>query len=201
MNEQTVLVSGAPVPEDRGHTKLKPNGQQQDYVVLTPEERAKGFVKPLRDSYIHRGAPALSNNLRDLTEQEQQEHGKYGYVKFEEYGPERDPLVGKFWTQAEIERAGRRCGGLTTMSRSIAETYARNPNFYSGTFCVGCGAHFDLNEFTWEPDGEPMAPDLQDAWQVENAAKKAKDAEERRQRRIAELRRELAELEAKGPNA
>ena len=28
------------------HRKLKPNGQQQDYVVLAEEERAKGFVRP-----------------------------------------------------------------------------------------------------------------------------------------------------------
>src|SRR5438067_11769330 len=49
------LVSGAPVPKDRSHTKLKDNGQQQDYVVLTPEERAKGFVRPVRGSYRHVG--------------------------------------------------------------------------------------------------------------------------------------------------
>lgn len=196
----SILVSGSPVPEDRSHTKIKPNGQQQDYVVLTPEERAKGFVKPLRDSYIHAG-PTQPAKLRELTEQEQQDHGGHGYVKYEEYGPERDPVVGKFWTQAELDRVAKRCGCVTTMSRSIAETYARDPNFYSGTFCVGCSAHFDLSEFTWEPDGEPMDPELQDAWQVVNTAKKAKEAEERRQRRMAELRRELAELEAKEPRA
>src|SRR4051794_38768142 len=50
------LVSGAPVPEDRSHTELKSNGQQKDYVVLTPEERAKGFVRPVRQKYQHVGA-------------------------------------------------------------------------------------------------------------------------------------------------
>lgn len=102
-----VLVSGEPVPEDGSHTKLRTNGQQSDYVVLTAAERAKGFVKPVRRSYKHK------------------------------------------------------CGAVTTMAVSIAETYARNPHFYSGTFCCSCRTHLPLNEFTWEPDGEPMDPSLQ----------------------------------------
>lgn len=35
------------------HTNLKPNGQQQGYIVLAEEERAKGFVRPVRRSYLH----------------------------------------------------------------------------------------------------------------------------------------------------
>lgn len=91
------LVSGRPVPDDRSHTKLKPNGQQEDYVILTSEERAKGFVRPVRRTYVH-----------------------------------------------------QKCGTTTTMSQSIAETYARKPDFYSGTFCVACGTHFTLGQ----PDGD-----------------------------------------------
>jgi len=49
------------------------------------------------------------------------------------------------------------CGKITTMSREIAATYARDPFFYSGTFCTTCGAHFPVGEdgeFTWyEMDG------------------------------------------------
>lgn len=95
-----VLVSGSPVPEDDSHKELKSNGQQTDYVVLTAEERSKGFVRPVRHSYVH-----------------------------------------------------QKCGVLTRMSGSIAETYAREPHFYSGTFCVGCGSHFPVGEdgeFVWE---------------------------------------------------
>lgn len=91
------LVSGAPVPEDRSHTKLKANGQQQDYVVLTPEERAKGFVRPVRRTYIHTV-----------------------------------------------------CGWDTKMAQEIAETYARDPHFYNGTFCCRCGKHFPLDQFVWK---------------------------------------------------
>ena len=51
----------------------------------------------------------------------------------------------------------QKCGAITTMSRSIAETYARDPGFYSGTFCSTCRSHFPVGEegeFTWyEMDG------------------------------------------------
>lgn len=79
---------------DRGNPglqKIKPNGQQESYLVLSDDERAKGFVMPVRQTYRH--------------------------VK---------------------------CRVDTTMSRDIAETYARNPKFYGGTFCCGCGSHFPL---------------------------------------------------------
>lgn len=51
-----------------------------------------------------------------------------------------------------------KCGGETSMGRALAETYARDPKFYSGTFCCTCGAHFDLvidgaPQFTWVDDG------------------------------------------------
>lgn len=100
-----VLADGSPVPEDESHRELKENGQQKDYVVLCPAERAKGFVRPVRRSYRH-----------------------------------------------------LKCGAVTTMSQAIAETYARDPGFYSGTFCVGCGAHFPVaaygqeGEFVWTDD-------------------------------------------------
>ena len=51
-----------------------------------------------------------------------------------------------------------KCGCITTMSRPLAETYARDPAFYSGTFCSTCRAHFPVGadgEFTWyEMDGK-----------------------------------------------
>lgn len=50
-----------------------------------------------------------------------------------------------------------KCGHITTMSRKIAETYARDPYFYSGTFCTTCRNHFPIGEdgeFVWyEMDG------------------------------------------------
>lgn len=46
------------------------------------------------------------------------------------------------------------CGTLTTMSRPLAETYARDPYFYSGTFCAGCRAHFPVEQFHWDGSDE-----------------------------------------------
>lgn len=117
------LVSGAPVPKDWSHTELKENGQQKDYIVLSPEERAKGFVRPVRRSYIHAGKIAV----------DAKEEG-------------REPL--------RIRAGG--CGTETRMSQEIAETYARDPKFYNGTFCCGCGKHFPLDQFVWKD-----APDEQ----------------------------------------
>jgi hypothetical protein len=47
----------------------------------------------------------------------------------------------------------RTCGGVTTMGRSLSETYARDPSFYGATFCCNCNAHYPVAEFTWSADG------------------------------------------------
>lgn len=44
------------------------------------------------------------------------------------------------------------CSTTTTMGLALAETYARDPYFYSGTFCVACRSHFPVGEdgeFVW----------------------------------------------------
>jgi hypothetical protein len=85
---------------------IEPDGQQKKYLVLPDEERAKKFVQPYRDKYVH-----------------------------------------------------KKCGGLTIMGKALSETYARNPNFYDGTFCTSCGTHFPLKDengeynFYWDIDG------------------------------------------------
>lgn len=94
---ETTLTDGSPVTPD--HRDLLPNGQQKGYIVLSVEERAKGFVRPVRRTYRH-----------------------------------------------------QKCGYDTTMGQVLAETYARDPKFYSGTFCVNCGTHFPVGEkgeFVW----------------------------------------------------
>jgi hypothetical protein len=112
MSEERTLTDGSPVTPD--HREINPNtGMQKAYVVLSALERAKGFVRPLRYSYVHIGHGAVFN----------------GNVQI---------------------KAGDGCGAVTRMNGSIAETYARNPNFYNGTFCVKCRAHFPLDEFVWD---------------------------------------------------
>lgn len=101
--QNTTLTDGSPVPEDYSHTKLRPDGQQEGYVVLSAEERAKGFVRPYRDKYVH-----------------------------------------------------KTCGAVTRMGQSIAETYARDPKFYGGTFCIACRQHFPLDQFVWDGTTEQV---------------------------------------------
>lgn len=96
------LTDGSPIADDHREIKRE-SGQQKDYVVLSEEERSKGFVRPVRRSYVH-----------------------------------------------------RKCGVVTTMALSIAETYARDPGFYDGTFCVQCRLHLPLEEFVWEGTNEQV---------------------------------------------
>lgn len=81
-----------------------PVRQNDVYLILSDEERAKGFLRPVRTEYRH-----------------------------------------------------TTCGTVTHMGRKLAETYARDPWFYGGTFCVTCSMHRALTEFRWL-DGEPMSP-------------------------------------------
>ena len=112
------LISGKPVTHD--HRELKSNGQQKDYVVLSDAERAKGFVRPVRCTYLHVG-----------------------------HDPVMDGTV--------LIKAGKSgCGCRTKMHIKIAETYARDPSFYSSTFCVTCGVHRPLDEFVWEGTNEQV---------------------------------------------
>jgi hypothetical protein len=93
---------------DPGLREIGPDGMQKTYLVLSDEERAKGFVRPVRTSYVH------------LT-----------------------------------------CGAVTHMGIAIAETYARDPHFYGGTYCAKCRSHFPVGEngeFVWAVprEGTPL---------------------------------------------
>lgn len=128
------------------------SGQHEAYWILSEEERAKGFVRPVRRSYRHVGLPGPTYPLRDLTDDEQRDHAGFGYVKFEAY-PEGDwPITGKFWTSERLASVGRGCGAVTTMGSAIAETYARDPRYYGATFCATCRQHLRVGaqgEFVW----------------------------------------------------
>ncbi len=152
-NPRTTLTNGRPVyPE---HRTMDPNtGMQQDYVVLGKEERAKGFVRPYRRSYQHIGAQPPAHPLQDLTDEEKERFSKHDYVRFEKYPESESPVSGKYWTQKQLDAIGKGCGAVTTMDKTIAETYARDPKFYSGTFCCICKTHFPVAEFVWDGSEE-----------------------------------------------
>lgn len=156
-------TTGEPPDKVRAE-QTEPTGQHKSYLILCDAERAKGFVKPYRDTYRHRGPPGPRYELRDLTTEELEQNARWSYVKFEPYPQDELPVTGRYWTQAQLDAIGKGCGTTTTMGRKLAETYARDPNFYGATFCVTCNRHLPLSEFTWEPDGEPMDPTDPD-WQ------------------------------------
>lgn len=99
--------SGCNDPTDPSYKEINPDtGMQRCYLVLSESERAKGFVRPVRTSYIH-----------------------------------------------------TKCGVVTHMGRKIAETYARDPYFYGGTYCVECKTHFPVGEsgeFVWDGTTEKV---------------------------------------------
>lgn len=77
-----------------------PVEQAKKYIVLSPEELAKGFIRPVRYQYTHSA-----------------------------------------------------CGAVTHMNERIAETYARDPQFYGATYCIACRMHRpvgEAGEFVWE---------------------------------------------------
>lgn len=118
-------TNGKPVAEVRAN-QTNETGQHDGYIVLCPDERAKGFIRPYRDAYKHIGR--LEPVRGDI------EHGD-------------DPIISS--------RVGG-CGSVTTMGRALSETYARNNSFYSHTFCVSCNRHLPVAEFVWTADGQEV---------------------------------------------
>lgn len=135
-------TSGAPAPLNAT------TGQHEAYWVLNEEERAKGFVRPVRCNYKHVGVRPVYPT-RPLTEEEEERYRNFGYACFEEYPSEQNPHIGRYWTTQQLNSG---CGTVTTMGRAIAETYARDPKYYGATFCCGCGTHLPVGqhgEFVW----------------------------------------------------
>jgi hypothetical protein len=140
----------------RGGPDEVPVPQNEIYLVLSEEERKKGFVRPVRSSYRHVGIKP-KYPLRDLTEQEHKDYDQYSYIKFEKYPrDENSAVIGRYWTQKDLDNKG--CGSITTMGPALCETYARKPTFYGSTYCCCCQMHRPVEEFVWiEADGNDGA--------------------------------------------
>lgn len=131
----------------------EPISQHEVYLVLSEEERAKGFVRPLRHSYKHVGTRGPRFPLRDLDDEEKERYGDI-YVRFEQY-PEDVEGIGRFWKHEQLNNIEKGCGVVTTMNPQIAETYAREPFFYGATYCCKCMKHLPVGkdgEFVWVED-------------------------------------------------
>lgn len=141
----------------RGIGDNKPVPQNEVYLVLSEEERSKGFIRPYRDAYDHVGPIGPKFPIQDLTEEQQRifvdKDDKDPYVKYEKY-PEGSNGLSRFWTQKDLDSIGKGCRTVTTMGRALSETYARNPKFYGATYCCGCSRHLPVEEFVWTADNK-----------------------------------------------
>jgi hypothetical protein len=127
----------------------QPVPQNEVYLVLSPEELAKGFVRPVRHSYQHVGPSGPRFPLQELTSEQIDRFGTH-YARFEPFPESESPALGRYWTQSELDAIGKGCGTVTTMGQALAETYAREPRFYGSTYCCGCRRHLRVAEFVWD---------------------------------------------------
>lgn len=133
-------VPGAPAPID------PVTGQHKDHYVLPEEERAKGYIRPLRFSYTHAGRLVCGKPKNKNPDQLEGEEvpdiwvclGAPGHE-----GPCGTPGYGR-------NRNVIGCQTSTRMPASIAETWAADPKYYGETFCVGCKKYLPVGEFVWD---------------------------------------------------
>ena len=139
-------------------------GQHEIYLVLSEEERSKGFVRPVRNTYVHVGQkPYYKGVWYMLNDEQKKKFPDKDYVAVmtvltDENGK---PTGGSYVTQEELDawKEGKRiggCGSTTTMGKALAETYARDPKFYGATYCCGCGKHLPVQEFVWKGTNETV---------------------------------------------
>lgn len=159
MNDEPALctTSGEPVDKVRAE-QTEATGQHKSYIVLCPDERAKGFVRPYRDQYRHTGRSICGKMLHDGDNRlggprricsDVNEHAGECGVQFQSVTqPEH--------AQIENTHLIGGCGTVTTMGKALSETYARDPKFYGATFCTGCNQHLPVGEFRWAADGEVL---------------------------------------------
>lgn len=65
---KTTLTDGSPVPSDGSHKEIQENGQQKGYVVLSEEDRRRGYVEPLRFTYVHLTCGGTTTMGREIAE-------------------------------------------------------------------------------------------------------------------------------------
>ena len=141
----------------------KEEGQNNCYLILSEEERSKGFVRPYRNAYIHVGKKLHYHSIdRVFDKLEKNElNGKYYVAILNVMGGDGEIIGGSYVTQDEFDAWKNNkliggCGSVTTMGRELSETYARDNTFYSATFCVHCNKHLPVEEFIWSGTDEKV---------------------------------------------
>lgn len=93
------------------------------------------------------GSP-VTNDYREIIECGPRKGQQKGYIVLSEHERAKG-----FVRPVRTSYKHIKCGDVTKMGQTLAETYARDPYFYSGTFCCGCSAHFPVGpdgEFVWD---------------------------------------------------
>ena len=156
-----VLTSGETETDRPDYREIEPStGMQRSYVVLSAEERAKGFVRPVRRTYTHIGRSVCAK-MQTLHMPRAPKLGGPRLICGRPEGHNDECACWEELSQPEhaiAERTHRLggCGATTTMGIALAETYARDPKFYNGTFCATCRAHFGLDQFVWTGTDEQV---------------------------------------------
>lgn len=69
------------------------------------------------------------------------------------------------------------CQSRTVMPQACAETYARDPWFYGGTYCCHCQKYRPFEEFKWL-EGQAMSPRKWSAEQMQEVMARKKELSE-----------------------
>ncbi len=95
--------------------ETEPRPQNKVYLVLSEEERSKGFLKPVRNSYVHLKCNVTTSMGNALSETYARDPWFYGLTfcagcllhrplaEFE-WLPDREPMDPAKWSPEEIER-------------------------------------------------------------------------------------------------
>lgn len=94
----------------------------------------------MRETILTDGQPVPDN--RSHTEIDPATGMQKGYVVLKDRDPQVRPI--------RYEYTHKKCGAVTRMGQALAETYATDPTFYTGTYCIGCRTHFPVAEFVWK---------------------------------------------------
>jgi hypothetical protein len=146
LNKAEEAFSAAKDKERQAHGALEiARGEtMKAYTALEVARRKAAAEIPVdRDARTLTDGSPVADDHRDLKPSGQQK----GYVVLSE-----SERAKGFVRPVRRSYKHLKCGGTTTMGDSLAETYARDPSFYSGTFCCDCGTHFPVGEdgeFVW----------------------------------------------------
>lgn len=127
--------------------------QNEVYLILSEEERAKGFVRPVRRTYVHIGKNIDTSKMIALTEEQKERYSSENYIGFIPNEDNNSSITGRLIRKEDLMPG---CNVSTTMAIDIAETYARNPKFYGSTYCIYCQKHLRVEEFVWYGTNETV---------------------------------------------